>query len=508
MSRISTVQERLAPPPQKVISRTAPKQEDSAEAALEASIKKTLGSESKVGVKEFKKFLEAVQNWVCSSTDHSLEQKQNALGENGKELLSTIAKHNPAFAAQLQNKEDNQWINQNIQVLSSTLEELSTQHKNINRISVTEQVLQIGLTEDDSKLLSESLAKTTESVKFSDKSPYSEAEQKAILFTALEDAIKTASQEINAIKTSPQETNAEETKKNAEKIATALSNSLNESLAEHAFKLDKNFIAEAAKEISANAGLIGSINNGLANPKLINLVTGGADPLSIEERCVNLSKTWSKTLENKGISAEEIKNIKTATDDFIANLGALIKTDSSYDIRTKEGEEKAEALIKTFRERNQAPENASESAKAKAALLNDATSNYFDLVVNKAAETNNIQKDSSSIFGSKISSDQKFEGLIGQGIAAIVLFTAFKALTSGNSHMANGLGMQAPGGGGFMKKALGLVFMATVMNNTGLLTGSNDQESANAIKETGNGQEATNAMVSFARKVVPTLLGI
>jgi hypothetical protein len=68
--------------------------------------------------------------------------------------------------------------------------------------------------------------------------------------------------------------------------------------------------------------------------------------------------------------------------------------------------------------------------------------------------------------------------------------------------------MQAPGGGGFMKKALGLVFMATVMNNTGLLTGSNDQESANAIKETGNGQEATNAMVSFARKVAPTLLGI
>jgi hypothetical protein len=496
MSLISRVQERLAPPPQKVTSRTAPEKEDSAEAALEAIIKKTLGSENKVSVREFKNFLETVQNWVCSSTDHSLEQKQNAVGENGNELLSSIAKHNPAFAAQLLNGEDSQWINQNIQTLSSTLEELSTQHRNINRISVTDKVLQIGLTEDGSKLLGESLAKTTESVKFSDKSHYSEAEQKAILFTALENAIKTASQEINAIKTSPQETNTKETKKNAEKIATALSNSLNESLAEHAFKLDKNFIAEAAKEISANAALIGSINNSLTSPKLINLVTGGADPLSIEERAAKYSEAWSKTLENKNVSAEEIRNIKTATNDFITNLGDLIKTDSSYDIRTKEGKEKAEALIRTFRKRNQTPENASESAKAKAALLNDATSNYFDLVVNKAAETNNIQKDSSSIFGSKIFGDQKFEGLIGQGIAAIVLFSAFKALTSGNSHMANGLGMQAPGGGGFMKKALGLVFMATVMNNTGLLSGSND------------GHNPANNILNFARQAAPTLLGI
>jgi hypothetical protein len=481
MSRISPVQERSAPAPQKVTSRTAPKKEDSAEAALEAHIKKTLGIESKVGVQEFKNFLETVQNWVCTSNDYSLEQKKNALGGDGKELLSIIAKHNPAFAAQLLNGEDSQWINQNIQTLSSTLEELSTQHRNINRISVTDKVLQIGLTEDGSKLLSEGLAKTTESVKFSDQSPYSEAEQKAILFTALENAMQTASQEINAIKTSPQATNAEETKKN-EKIATALSNSLNESLAEHAFKLDKNFITEAAKEISINADLIGSINNSLTSPKLINLVTRGADPLSIEERCVNLSRTWSKTLENRSISAEEIKNIETATDDFIANLAELIKTDSRYDIHTEEGMKNTNTLIEAFKARNQAPENASKAEKDKAVLLNDATSNYFDLVVNKAAETKNIQKDSSDIFGSKIFDDQKFEGLIGQGIAAIVLFTAFKALTSGNSHMANGLGMQAPGGGGFMKKALGLVFMATVMNNTGLLTGSNDQESANAIK--------------------------
>jgi hypothetical protein len=506
MSLISRVQGRLAPPLQKVTSRTAP--QNSAEAALEAHIQKTLGSENKVSVKEFKNFLETVQNWVCSFTDHSLEQKQNAVGENGNELLNTIAKHNPAFAAQLLNGEDSQWINQNIQTLSSTLEELSTQHRNINRISVTDKVLQIGLTEDGSKLLSEGLAKTTESVKFSDKSHYSEAEQKAILFTALENAMKTASQEINAIKTSPQETNAKETKKN-EKIATALSNSLNESLAEHAFKLDKNFITEAAKEISINADLIGSINNSLTSPKLINLVTGGADALSIEERCVNLSRTWSKTLENKNISAEEIKNIKTVTDDFIANLGDLIKTDSSYDIRTKEGKEQAEALIETFRKRNQAPENASESAKAKAALLNDATSNYFDLVINKAAEVKNINQDSNSIFGSKIFADQKFEGLIGQGIAAIVLFTAFKALTSGNSHMANGLGMQAPGGGGFMKKALGLVFMATVMNNTGLLTGSKDgQNSTNNIVNFARTEEPANAILNFARQAAPTLLGI
>ncbi|NBV98487.1 MAG: hypothetical protein EBR67_03115 [Proteobacteria bacterium] len=494
MSRISPVQERSAPAPQKVTSRTAPKKEDSAEAALEAHIKKTLGIESKVGVQEFKNFLETVQNWVCTSNDYSLEQKKNALGGDGKELLSIIAKHNPAFAAQLQNKEDNQWINQNIKVLSSTLEELSTQHKNINRISVTDKVLQIGLTEDGSKLLSEGLAKTTESVKFSDQSPYSEAEQKAILFTALENAMQTASQETSA-----------------EKRATALSNSLNEYLAEHAFKLDKNFIAEAAKEISANAGLIGSINNGLANPKLINLATGGADPLSIEERAAKYSEAWSKTLENKGISAEEIKNIKTVTDDFIANLGELIKIDSRYDIRTEEGKKNTDTLIEAFKARNQAPENASKAEKDKAALLNDATSNYFDLVVNKAAEVKNINQDSNSIFGSKIFNDQKFEGLIGQGIAAIVLFTAFKALTSGNSHMANGLGMQAPGGGGFMKKALGLVFMATVMNNTGLLSGSNNQESTNSIASSDKKQEKeepANAILNFARKAAPTLLGI
>lgn len=494
MSLISRVQGRLAPPPQNVTSRTAPKKEDSAEAALEAHIQKTLKSENKVSVKEFKNFLETVQNWVCSSTDHSLEQKQNAVGENGNELLNTIAKHNPAFAAQLLNKEDNQWINQNIQILSSTLEELSTQHRNINRISVTDKVLQIGLTEDSSRLLGESLAKTTESVKFSDRSYYSEAEQKAILFTALENAMKTASQETSA-----------------EKRATALSNSLNEYLAEHAFKLDRNFITEAAKEISINADLIGSINNSLTSPKLINLVTRGADPLSIEERCVNLSRTWSKTLENKGISAEEIKNIKTVTDDFIANLAELIKTDSRYDIHTEEGMKNTNTLIEAFKARNQAPENASKAEKDKAALLNDATSNYFDLVVNKAAEVKNINQDSNSIFGSKIFNDQKFEGLIGQGIAAIVLFTAFKALTSGNSHIANGLGMQAPGGGGFMKKALGLVFMATVMNNTGLLSGSNNQESTNSIASSDKKQEKeepANAILNFARKAAPTLLGI
>ncbi|MBU6197976.1 MAG: hypothetical protein KGO93_10475, partial [Cyanobacteria bacterium REEB446] len=477
------------PQPQKVTSRAAPQK--SAEADLEACIKARLGGEDKINVQKFKNFLETVQNWVCSSTDHSLKQKQNAIGENGEALLSTIAKHNPAFAAQLKSKEDNQWINQNIQALSSTLEELSTQHRNINRISVTEQVLQIGLTEDGSKLLSESLAKTTESVTFSDKSPYSEAEQKAILFTALENAMKTASQEINA-----------------EKRATALSNSLNESLAEHAFKLDKNFIKEAAKEISINADLIGSINNSLTSPKLINLVTGGADPLSIEERCVNLSKAWSKTLENKGISAEEIKNIKTVTDDFIANLGDLIKTDSSYDIRTKEGKEKAEALIETFKTRNQPTENASEDEKAKAALLNDATSNYFNLVMNKAAETKNIRKDSSDIFGSKIFGDQKFEGLIGQGIAAIVLFTAFKALTSGNSHMANGLGMQAAGGGGFMKKALGLVFMATVMNNTGLMGGLQDEAENTIATLSSTKDETGNSTQSLVKRTASVLLGV
>ncbi|MBU6196899.1 MAG: hypothetical protein KGO93_04970 [Cyanobacteria bacterium REEB446] len=483
------VQERLAPQPQKVTSRAAPQK--SAEADLEACIKARLGGEDKINVQKFKNFLEMVQNWVCTSTDHSLEKKQNALGENGKELLSAIAKHNPAFAAQLQNKEDNQWINQNIQVLSSTLGELSTQHKNINRISVTDKVLQIGLTEDGSKLLSESLAKTTESVKFSDKSHYSKAEQKAILFTALENAMNTASQETST-----------------EKRATALSNSLNESLAEHAFKLDKNFVLEAAKEISANSDLIGSINNGLANPKLINHVTRGADALSIEERAAKYAEAWSQTLKNTNISAEEIKNIKMVTDDFIANLGELIRTDSRYDIRTEEGTENTNTLIEAFRTRNQVPENALKAEIDKAALLNEATTNYLDLVINKAAETQNIKKDSNSIFGSQIFGDQKLEGLIGQGIAAIVLFTAFKALTSGNSHMANGLGMQAAGGGGFMKKALGLVFMATVMNNTGLMSGLQDETKNTITPLSSTKDETENSTQSLLKTAASALLGV
>jgi hypothetical protein len=470
MNPISLVRESSTLPP-KITSTASPTQ--SAEAYLETLIKDTLGTKNPVDVKEFKNFLEVIGKWVCISDNYSLSQKKEILGETGDKLSSTIAKYNPAFAVQLEDQAYTLQINKHIQGLSSTLNQLSMQHRNINDISVTDKVIQSGLTEDGSKLLSESLAKTIESVKFSDESPYSEAEQKAILFTALENATKIAFKEINAMKISPAETNAAEIEKNTQKIVTALSNSLNESLAEHAFKLDKSFIIGASQEIANNASLIGSINNSLASSKLINFVTGDADPLSIEERCINLSKTWSATLKDQNISSDDIKSIQKETDKFIANLGESINS-GDYDINTKEGRKEVAALINTFKSRNLAPENASPEEINKAKLLNAATSNYFDLVMHKAAEANNIHKDSSnifnSIFGSGILGDNKLGDLFGKGVGAMALFAVLNTVI---------------GGSGLAKKALGLVFVATVMNNTGLLTGAeNDNEKPKTLQET------------------------
>jgi hypothetical protein len=195
---------------------------------------------------------------------------------------------------------------------------------------------------------------------------------------------------------------------------------------------------------------------------LIHFVTGGADPLSIEERCVNLSKTWSATLKDQNISADDIKSIQKETDQFIANLGESINS-GDYNINTKEGREEVEALINTFKKRNLAPDNASPEEINKANLLNAATRNYFELVMHKAAEANNIQGSSNifnNIFGSGILGDNKLGDLFGKGVGAMALFAVLNTVIRGS---------------GLAKKALGLVFVATVMNNTGLLTGADEK---------------------------------
>jgi hypothetical protein len=74
--------------------------------------------------------------------------------------------------------------------------------------------------------------------------------------------------------------------------------------------------------------------------------------------------------------------------------------------------------------------------------------------------------------------------------------------------MANGLGMQAAGGGGFMKKALGLVFMATVMNNTGLMSGLQDETKNTLTPLSSTKDETGNSTQSLLKTAASALLGV
>jgi hypothetical protein len=490
---------RTTPPP-KFESRTAPK--ETADKALEAIIETAFKGKKEISVNEFKGFLGTIQDWICSANDNDFDirSKKTAIGNiednNGNvtggnviKIMTRMAESNPAVAAILEERKTTAWIDKEIKNIATTLTDVTEGYENLKHLSITDKVLQMGLTDETSnaiaKHLKESLdKKSPQSINFTGPNNYTEEEQKAVLYTILEKAVQKA--------------NAEST---PEKKASVLSETLNQALGENAFKFSQNFIQESAAEIEKNISLINSINLGLKNTKLIKFITG--DINTVKERLAEVSD-GEKSLEqkwteiNSKLSPEDIDQVKADTDKFIARLQELVKT-GDYKLGTKEGEENIRKEIESFRNKYKAPENPSPADQAKA----EAHSTYFDLVTNKAAEADETKKDISNILnGSGLGN------LFGQGVAAIVLFTAFKALTGGNSHMANGLGMQAPGGG-FMKKALGLVFMATVMNNTGLLSGSNDGHNhANNIVNFARTEKPANNILDFARKVVPTLLGI
>jgi hypothetical protein len=484
----------VTPPPQKIKSETGP--EKTAEQALEAFIKTTFTGKEKISVNEFKGFLGTIQDWICSANDFDIESKKAAIGsvaENGGNiigLMTKIADSNPAVAAILEERKTTAWIDEGIKNIGTTLTNVIEGYENLKHLTVTDKILQMRLTDETSSEIANHLKKSLDrespqSINFTG-TKYTEEEQKAVLYTIIEESVKKANAE------SP------------EKKASVLSETLNQALGENAFKFSKDFIEKSATEIENNVSLINSVNLGLNNTKLIKFITG--DINSVKERLAevpggeSLGQKWTEL--NSKLTPDEINQVKADTDSFIARLQELVKIDENYKLGTENGDNNIKAEIENFKKKYIVPENASETDKAKAAQLNEAHSTYFDLVTNKAAETNETKKDISNILNGSGLGD-----LLGQGIAAIVLFTAFKALTSGNSHMANGLGMQHSGG--FMPKALGLVFMATVMNSTGLLTGSNDQESANNIVNFGKEKEKekpANNIVGFARQAVEKFL--
>ena len=485
---------RVTPPP-KFESRTAPK--ETADKALEAFIKTTFTDKKEISVNEFTSFLGTIQNWICSANDFDIRSKKAAIGEiedkdgnvtggNIIGLMTKIASSNPAVAAILEERKTTAWIDKEIKNIATTLTDVTEGYENLKHLSITDKVLQMGLTDETSSEIANHLKKSPHLIKFTG-TKYTEEEQKAVLFTIIEESVKKANAE-----SSP------------EKKADVLSETLNQALGENAFKFSNDFIQKSATEIENNVSLINSVNLGLNNTKLIKCITG--DINSVKERLAevpngekSLEQKWTEI--SKTLSPEEINQVKADTDKFIARLQELVKT-GDYKLGTKEGEENIRKEIENFKNKYKAPETASSADAAKAAQLNEALSTYFDLVTNKAAEANETKKDISNILnGSGLGN------LFGQGIAAIALFTAFKALTSGNSHMANVLGMQAQGGG-FMKKALGLVFMATVMNNTGLMSGLQDETKNTVTPLSSTKDETGNSTQSLVKRAASALLGV
>jgi hypothetical protein len=473
----------VTPPPQ-IKSRTGPT--ETAEQALEAFIKTTFTGKKEISVKEFKDFLGTIQNWICSANDFDIESKKTAIGEiedkNGNVtggnvigLMTKIASSNPAVAAILEERKTAAWIDNEIKNVGTTLTDVMEGYENLKHLTVTDKILQMGLTDKDSSKIANHLKESPDLIKFTG-TKYTEAEQKAVLYTILGES-------------------------------TSLEN-LNQALGENAFKFSKDFILKSATEIENNVSLINSINLGLKNTKLINCITG--DINTVKERLAE-GANGEKSLEGKWteikgkLSPEEINKVKAETDSFITRLQELVKTDASYKLGTEQGELNINNEIENFRNKYKAPKNASPAETAKAAQLKEAQCTYFDLVTNKTAEAHETKKDISNILNGIDLGD-----VAGKLVAAAGMYALFKALTGGNGHMANGLGMQ-PHDGGFMKKALGLVFMATVMNNTGLFGGLGDEKPANNIVNFTSKQEQetpANNIVGIVSQTAKNLLGV
>ena len=447
----------IVTPPPKFKSEKAPK--ETADEALEAIIETAFKGKEEISVNEFKGFLGTIQDWICLANDFDIRSKKAAIGnvdDNGGNIISLMtkmAKSNPAVAAILEERKTIAWIDKEIKNIATTLTDVTEGYENLKHLSITDKVLQMGLTDETSSAIANHLKesldkKSPQSINFTGPNNYTQEEQKAVLYIIIEESVKKA--------------NAEST---PEKKASVLSETLNQALGKNAFKFSKDFILNSAAEIEKNVSLINSINLGLKNTKLIKFITG--DINTVKERLAEVSD-GEKSLEKKWteikgkLSPEDIDQVKADTDKFIARLQELVKT-GDYKLGT-EGEENIRKEIENFRTKN-----------------SQAHSTYFDLVMNKAAEADETKKDISNILNGIDVGD-----IVGKLTALMTMLALVRGVAGGNSHMAGVFGMQASGGG-FMKKALGLVFMATVMNNTGLLSGADNQESANNI-------------VNFARK--------
>ena len=427
---------------------------------LKQQMVKAFGNDGETAdVNQFKGFLDNIQEWILSHSGHSLEQKKAAIGGSAENLLGKVKSYvgsNPAFV-QLQNQLNdaatNTLIDTQLKVITESLEAIDGHYENLKGLKLSDKAIQLALSETDLKNSTAALDQLADTLNANQKSAFSADEQKALLSLFLDKAKKASNEASEG------------------QGDSVFQETLIKALNENAFKFDKSFIQSVSMELKNDAGLINSVNQALKeSDKLVRFQNPNAVS-DVEIQLVQNSKKWDEIKQK--LSPQEIKTIQSEIDDRIKALNILIQTNSDYDLKTETGQQNITAYVKAF---TQATSN-----DPKDQLIANAKETYFNLVMNKGAEGNQTKKDINNILNGSGLGD-----LVGQGIAAIVLFTAFKALTSGNNHMANGLGMQAQGGG-FMQKALGLVFMATVMNSTGLLTGSNDQESANNI-------------VNFARK--------
>ena len=427
---------------------------------LKQQMVKAFGNDGETAdVNQFKGFLDNIQEWILSHSEHSLEQKKAAIGGSAETLLGKVknyASSNAAFV-QLQNQLNdaatNTLINTQLKVITESLKAIDGHYENLKGVKLSDKAIQLALSETDLKNSTAALDKLADTLNASQKSAFSDDEQKALLSLFLDKAKKASNE-------------ASEGQRDS-----VFQETLIKALNENAFKFDKSFIQSVSVELKNDAGLINSVNQALKeSDKLVKFQNPKAVS-DIEIQLVQNSEKWDEIKEQ--LTPQKIKTIQSEIDNRIKTLNVLIQNNSDYSPKSETGQENITAYIKGFTETTSNDPNDKTIAEAK--------KTYFNLVMNKAAEARETREGMDNILnGSGLGN------LFGQGIAAIVLFTAFKALTGGNSHMANGLGMQAQGGG-FMKKALGLVFMATVMNNTGLLTGTDDQESANNI-------------VDFARK--------
>lgn len=453
---------------------------------LEQQIVKAFGNNGETAdVNKFKGFLDNIQEWILSHSGHSLEQKKTAIGGSAENLLGKVKSYvgsNPAFV-QLQNQLNdvatNTVIDTQLKVITESLKAVDGHYKNLKGLKLSDKAIQLALSETDLKNSTTALDQLADTLNANQKSAFSADEQKALLSLFLDKAKKASNE-------------ASEGQRDS-----VFQKTLIKALKENAFKFDKSFIQSVSMELKNDAGLINSVNQALKESDKLVISQNPNAVSDIEIQLVQNSKKWDEIKQK--LSPQEIKTIQSEIDNRIKTLNVLIQNNSDYSPKSETGQENITAYIKGFTETTSNDPNDKKIAEAK--------KTYFNLVMNKAAEARETREGMDSILNGSGLGD-----LLGQGIAAIVLFIAItQALTGGNSHMANGLGMQAAGGGGFMKKALGLVFMATVMNNTGLLTGSNDQESAKNIVNSDKEQKqekTANNIVDFARKVAPALLGI